>query len=44
MSKVRAAISYLAVDRAGHTQADVSDHLNISRIGVRNSMLRAVPN
>jgi hypothetical protein len=41
VSKARAAISYLAVDRAGYTQAEVGEYLNIRRIGVRNSILWA---
>lgn len=40
MSKARAVISYLAVNEVGYTQEEVSNHLNISRIGVRNSLAR----
>jgi len=40
VSKTRAVISYLAVNEVGYTQEEVSNHLNISRIGVRNSLGR----
>ena len=40
VSKARAAISYLAVREAGYTQEEVSAHLNLTRIGVRNSLQR----
>jgi len=40
VSKARAAISYLAVREAGYTQKEVSTGLNVSRIAVRNSLIR----
>jgi len=40
VSKARAAISYLAVREAGYTKAEVSTHLNVSRIAVRSSLQR----
>ena len=40
ISRARAIISYLAVKEAGYTQTEIENHLNISRIGVRNSILR----
>ncbi len=40
VSRARAIISYLAVKEAGYTQTEIENHLNISRIGVRNSILR----
>jgi len=36
----RAAISYLAVKKAGYTQKEVGDSLNVSRIAVKNSLQR----
>jgi len=41
ISRARAIISYLAAKEAGYTQTEIESHLNISRIGVRNSILRA---
>ena len=38
--RARAIISYLAATEAGYSQTQIADHLNISRIGVRNSILR----
>ena len=40
VSKARAIISYLAVREAGYTQKEVSTGLNVSRIAVRNSLIR----
>ena len=40
VSRARAIISYLAAKEAGYTQTQIADHLNISRIGVRNSIIR----
>jgi len=40
VSRARAIISYLAATEAGYSQTQIADHLNISRIGVRNSILR----
>jgi hypothetical protein len=40
VSRARAIISYLAAKKAGYTQTQIADHLNISRIGVRNSIIR----
>lgn len=40
VSRARAIISYLAAKEAGYTQTQIADYLNISRIGVRNSILR----
>ena len=44
VSKARAAISYLAVREAGYTQKEVSAGLNVSRIAVRNSLIRGEKN
>ncbi len=41
ISRARAIISYLAAKEFGYTQTEIKSHLNISRIGVRNSILRA---
>jgi len=41
ISKARAIISYLGVRYAGYTQTELAEHLNISRIAVRNSIFRA---
>ena len=41
VSTARAVISYLAVKEVGYTQTEIKNHLNMSRIGVRNSILRA---
>jgi len=41
ISRARAIISYLAAKESGYTQTEIKSHLNISRIGVRNSILRA---
>jgi REP element-mobilizing transposase RayT len=41
VSRARAVISYLATKEAGYTQTEIKNHLDISRIGVRNSILRA---
>jgi len=40
VSKARAVISYLAVKKAGYTQKEVGDSLNVSRIAVKNSLQR----
>ena len=40
VSRTRAIISYLAAKEAGYTQTQIADHLNISQIGVRNSIIR----
>jgi putative transposase len=40
VSKARAVISYLTVKEAGYTQKEVSTGLNVSRIAVRNSLIR----
>ena len=44
VSKARAVISYLAVKKAGYTQKEVGDSLNVSRIAVKNSLQRAEKN
>jgi REP element-mobilizing transposase RayT len=41
ISRARAIISYLGAKEFGYTQTEIKSHLNISRIGVRNSILRA---
>lgn len=40
MSRARAVISYLAVEKAGYTQKKVSTILNVSRVAVGNSLKR----
>ena len=40
VSTARAIISYLAVKEAGYNQKEIEKYLNISRIGVRNSIFR----
>ena len=40
VSKARAIISYLAAKEASYTQTQIENHLNISRIGVSNCILR----
>jgi len=40
VSTARAVISYLGAKEAGYTQTEIENHLNISRIGVRNCILR----
>ena len=40
VSKARAVIAYLAVKKAGYTQEEVGDSLNVSRIAVRNGLQR----
>ncbi len=40
VSTARAIISYLAVKEAGYNQKEIEKYLNISRIGVRNSISR----
>ena len=44
VSKARAVISYLAVNKAGYTQKEVGDSLNVSRIAVKNSLQRSEKN
>jgi hypothetical protein len=44
VSKGRAVISYLAVKKAGYTQKEVGDSLNVSRIAVKNSIQRGGKN
>ena len=44
MCNVRGVISYLAAKKAGYTQKEVGDSLNVSRIVVRNSLQRGEKN
>jgi len=40
ISKARSVFCLLAAKKAGYTQAEIGDYLNLSRIGARNSILR----
>jgi len=44
LSEARSVVSYLAVEKAGYAQKEVGTELNISRIAVRNSLLRGETN
>ena len=44
LSKARSVVSYLAVEKAGYAQKEVGTELNVSRIAVRNSLLRGETN
>lgn len=40
VSSARAIISFLAAKKLGYTQSEIKNHLKISRIGVRNCIIR----
>jgi putative transposase len=40
VSDARSVISYLAITEAGYMQKEVGDYLNVSRIAVRNSLMK----
>jgi hypothetical protein len=40
VSRARAIISYLAAKKAGYTQSQIAEHLYISRICFKNSIIR----
>jgi hypothetical protein len=40
VSEARAIISFLGTRKLGETQTEIQRHLNISRIGVRNCIIR----
>jgi len=41
VSEARAIISFLGTRKLGETQTEIQRHLNISRIGVRNCIIRS---
>jgi chromosomal replication initiation ATPase DnaA len=41
VSEARAIISFLGTRKLGETQTKIQRHLNISRIGVRNCIIRS---